>query len=365
MNSRPEVLFDNIADRIALEISKARDSIYVAVAWFSNEKLFNTLVEKAKQGVMVRLMISNDEQTQKNAQKLDYKILNSIGDSDVSLVKPELGGLMHNKLCIIDRLTVITGSYNWTYYADNKNHENVFIFQDREVAETCIRHFKEIISHYLNATVPHSKSSHNNQNKAQNSQKSQNTNKIQVSKNEKQQTSQNKYQSSKNSNSSDTDKANQQVANDCISLGQQYQKDGAYELAFECYKKAALMGDSYAQILVGFYYQHGWGIQKDKQKAVEWYTLSAEQGYADAQYRLGLCYQRGDGIRQDFQKAVEWYQKAVKQNNSDAQYWLGYCYEYGRSVKENKNEAIEWYKKSARQGNERAIDKLSIFRVSF
>lgn len=72
--SRPEVLFDGIADRLVLEISKAKSSIYVAVAWLSNENLFDALVAKAKQGVMVRLMISNDEQTQKNAQKLDYKI---------------------------------------------------------------------------------------------------------------------------------------------------------------------------------------------------------------------------------------------------------------------------------------------------
>lgn len=74
MNNRPEVLFDGIADRLALKISKAKSSIYVAVAWLSNEKLFDALVAKAKQGVMVRLMISNDEQTQKNSQKLDCKI---------------------------------------------------------------------------------------------------------------------------------------------------------------------------------------------------------------------------------------------------------------------------------------------------
>lgn len=37
--SRPEVLFDSIADRLVLEISKAKSSIYVAVAWLSNERL--------------------------------------------------------------------------------------------------------------------------------------------------------------------------------------------------------------------------------------------------------------------------------------------------------------------------------------
>ena len=34
---------------------------------------------------------------------------------------------MHNKYCIIDNKVLINGSYNWTYYAENKNEENVII----------------------------------------------------------------------------------------------------------------------------------------------------------------------------------------------------------------------------------------------
>ena len=34
---------------------------------------------------------------------------------------------MHNKYCIIDNDTVITGSYNWTTAAETKNDENITI----------------------------------------------------------------------------------------------------------------------------------------------------------------------------------------------------------------------------------------------
>lgn len=305
--SRPEVLFDGIADRIALEISKARDSIYVAVAWLSNEKLFNALVKKAKEGVMVRLMISNDEQTQKNSQKLDYKILNGFGDSDVSLVKPEMGGLMHNKLCIIDRLTVITGSYNWTYYADNKNHENVFIFQDREVAETCIKHFKEIISHYLNATPPHSKTSHNRQNKTQNSQKSS--------------PPKSEHQSSR------PQKSKEQLAEYYIELAHQYRGKNMHKLAFENYQKAVQMGD------------------------------------VSAHYFLAYCYERGEGVATNLEKAIEYCRKAAQMGDMYAQCYLGLCYKVGYGVEKNTQKAIEWLRKSARQGCEEAIESLQKFGV--
>ena len=37
---------------------------------------------------------------------------------------------MHNKFCIIDNRVLINGSYNWTYYAESKNRENILIIKD-------------------------------------------------------------------------------------------------------------------------------------------------------------------------------------------------------------------------------------------
>ena len=56
-----EAIFENIADRILTEVSKAQHSIYVAVAWFTNRQIFNVLVDKANQGCEVRLMYANYE----------------------------------------------------------------------------------------------------------------------------------------------------------------------------------------------------------------------------------------------------------------------------------------------------------------
>ena len=37
---------------------------------------------------------------------------------------------MHNKFCIIDDKILINGSYNWTYFAESKNSENILIIKD-------------------------------------------------------------------------------------------------------------------------------------------------------------------------------------------------------------------------------------------
>ena len=55
-----EAVFENIAERIQQEISKAQKSVFIAVAWFTNKNLFNELVNKARNGCTVSLIISND-----------------------------------------------------------------------------------------------------------------------------------------------------------------------------------------------------------------------------------------------------------------------------------------------------------------
>ena len=140
-----EAVFENIAERIQQEISKAQKSVFIAVAWFTNKNLFNELVNKARNGCTVSLIISNDninlnssidfEQLLTDKSKV-YKIGN--GDTE----------LMHNKFCVIDFSTVITGSYNWSYKAES-NFENVIITSnDTTLAEQFICEFNNIRKQY-------------------------------------------------------------------------------------------------------------------------------------------------------------------------------------------------------------------------
>jgi len=42
--------------------------------------------------------------------------------------------IMHNKFAVIDGATVITGSYNWTKSAYQRNDENVLVIRHRDLA---------------------------------------------------------------------------------------------------------------------------------------------------------------------------------------------------------------------------------------
>ena len=140
-----EAVFENIAERIQQEISKAQKSVFIAVAWFTNKNLFNEMVNKARNGCNVSLIISNDNINLNSS--IDFEQLHTakskvykIGNGDTEL--------MHNKFCVIDYSTVITGSYNWSYKAES-NFENVIITSnDTTLAEQFISEFNNIRRQY-------------------------------------------------------------------------------------------------------------------------------------------------------------------------------------------------------------------------
>jgi phosphatidylserine/phosphatidylglycerophosphate/cardiolipin synthase-like enzyme len=118
---RSEAVFDNIGSRIQQEIENAQNTLYIAVAWFTNNNIFNAIIERAKAGITVFLIVSDD--IINTHSKINYSEIEKYGGKFYRIGNSETE-LMHNKFCIIDSLIVITGSYNWSYKAEN-NIENI------------------------------------------------------------------------------------------------------------------------------------------------------------------------------------------------------------------------------------------------
>ena len=55
-------------------------------------------------------------------------------------------GFMHHKFCIIDNTMVLTGSYNWTYYAENRNIENIVVSTNATVVYEFEKEFSRLSS---------------------------------------------------------------------------------------------------------------------------------------------------------------------------------------------------------------------------
>ena len=136
-----QAYFTNIRSHISAELKKANDCIYVAVAWFTDPKLLAILCDKAKEGKDVQLIMMNDDINR--AYGVNYNELETCGGK-VYLIDGDTGKLMHNKFCVVDGSTTITGSYNWSNKAQS-NHENITITTDSTLlAESFIDEFKRI-----------------------------------------------------------------------------------------------------------------------------------------------------------------------------------------------------------------------------
>lgn len=133
-----EVVFEHIEERIIREIESARYAIFVSVAWFTNKRLFNALLEKAKNNCYVSIIIQMDEINSNCG--IDYTQI-QIGRSECFRISKD-AELLHDKFCVIDFKTVITGSYNWTYKASH-NSENVIISNDPSLASQFISRFEQ------------------------------------------------------------------------------------------------------------------------------------------------------------------------------------------------------------------------------
>ena len=59
-NIKVKVHFEDIQKQIIEAIQKAEYTIWVAVAWFTDKKIFEELVRKSKEGVSIRIMIIDD-----------------------------------------------------------------------------------------------------------------------------------------------------------------------------------------------------------------------------------------------------------------------------------------------------------------
>ena len=128
--------FSHIENDILEELNKAKVSIVLAMAWFTNDVLLEKLREKKDSGVRVEIVIYDDGVNTKHGVDLT--------GFDYIKIKAQRGGIMHNKFCVIDNQVVIHGSYNWTNNAESRNDETVTIIEDPDLATEFSVKFREL-----------------------------------------------------------------------------------------------------------------------------------------------------------------------------------------------------------------------------
>lgn len=135
---------------------------------------------------------------------------------------------------------------------------------------------------------------------------------------------------------------------------------GYYDLAFHLLQSGADLGDSDAEVNLGYMYARGQGTRVDQAEALRLYRLSADQGNGEGMNALAYKYTFGTGVPVDMKAAMRWYCQAITLGNPRALTNLGLLLAQGTGVTPDMDEARNLWRQAAETGHVNAMFDLGI-----
>ena len=117
-------------------IDNAKKSIDIAVYAINNKSIVDAIKEAHNRGIKIRILTDKLQASNKKSRVYDlYKYGIKIRINSKYKIE-------HNKFAIFDYNNVVTGSYNWTESASDKNSENcLFVNRDKKIIKEYINRF--------------------------------------------------------------------------------------------------------------------------------------------------------------------------------------------------------------------------------
>ena len=115
--------------RIISEINAARSEILVQAYSFTSAEIGKALINAHKRGVKVEAILDRSQRTAK------YSWATFLANMRIPTYIDSEHAIAHNKVIIIDAFTTITGSFNFTKAAQERNAENLLVIRSKEIAK--------------------------------------------------------------------------------------------------------------------------------------------------------------------------------------------------------------------------------------
>ena len=128
-------------DAINKVLGQAKQEILVQAYSFTSAPIAKALLDAHKRGVKVQVILDKSQKTQK------YSSATFLKNSRIPTYIDAKHAIAHNKIMIIDRETVITGSFNFTKAAEEKNAENLLIIRDKALAKMYMENWEKHKGH--------------------------------------------------------------------------------------------------------------------------------------------------------------------------------------------------------------------------
>jgi len=114
---------------IVRALADAKNEILVQAYSFTSKKIAEALVDAHKRGVHIEIILDKSNRSKK------YSAADFMSHMGLPTYIDAAHAIAHNKIMIIDRNVVITGSFNFTRAAETNNAENLMIIQSPALAK--------------------------------------------------------------------------------------------------------------------------------------------------------------------------------------------------------------------------------------
>ena len=115
-----------------------KKTLDLAIFTLTKDSISNAIEEAYKRGVKVRLIADDSCSLMLGS---DVRKLAAIG---VPTKTDRAKYYMHNKVAIIDKSVLVTGSYNWSRQATNYNQENILFFENKDLCEKYTQEYDKL-----------------------------------------------------------------------------------------------------------------------------------------------------------------------------------------------------------------------------
>ena len=129
------------AEAIVQELDRASREIKVQAYSFTSRPIAEALLNAHRRGVKVDVILDKSNVSPK------YGAADFTVNRGIPTFIDDQHSIAHNKIMIIDQETVITGSFNFTRAAEEKNAENLLIIRERGIARQYLDNWERHRAH--------------------------------------------------------------------------------------------------------------------------------------------------------------------------------------------------------------------------
>jgi phosphatidylserine/phosphatidylglycerophosphate/cardiolipin synthase-like enzyme len=111
-------------EAVVRELNAAQTQVLMQAYSFTSAPIAKALVEAHKRGVKILAVLDKSNETDK------YSAATFLNNAGIQPLIDDKHAIAHAKVMVIDSATIITGSFNFTKAAEEKNAENLLVITD-------------------------------------------------------------------------------------------------------------------------------------------------------------------------------------------------------------------------------------------